>query len=88
LYHKATGTTTSPSGWGVTDKIFGYLSSLTNDYRVVKQAPLNPGDPGYAAQQARLQNIGIFGLQKPIGGALLIAGIGVVALIVYKVVSK
>jgi hypothetical protein len=71
-YHNAAGT--SSGGWAVTDKIFGYLNSLTFDYARVRAATpgstgllpgqpgyvqLLPSDPGYAAQQALLQQYNI-----------------------------
>jgi hypothetical protein len=83
-YHNTVNTSTG--GWAVTDKIFGYLSSLTMDYSSVKNSTLNPLDPNYAQQQAA-QNIGILGLQKPLGSIIIIGVIGLIVFGVYKAVK-
>jgi ethanolamine utilization microcompartment shell protein EutS len=87
-YHNATNTSTG--GWAVTDKLFGYLGALTTDYSVVKRATLTPSDPGYAAQQAALkaQNVGVLGLQKPLGAIVIFGGIGLAGYIIYSIVNK
>jgi hypothetical protein len=80
-------TNTSTGGWAVTDKLFSYLGSLTTDYSTVKKATLLPSDPGYAAQQAALANVGVLGMQKPWGFILIFGGIGLAGFLVYKMVN-
>ena len=80
-------TNTSTGGWAVTDKLFGYLGSLTTDYSTVKKATLAPTDPGYAAQQAALVNVGVLGMQKPWGFIVIFGGIGLAGFLVYKMVN-
>jgi hypothetical protein len=80
-------TTPSTGGWAITDKIFGYLGALTTDYSTVKRATLLPTDPGYAAQQAALANVGVLGMQKPWGFILIFGGIGLAGFLVYKMVN-
>jgi hypothetical protein len=77
---------TSTGGWAVTDKIFGYMGALTQDYVTIKQATLYPGQAGYYNQQMLAQN-GLFGLPVPLGALLLIGGLGVGVYFVYKIVK-
>ncbi len=74
-------------GWTVPDKIFGYLNQLSHDYDTIKRATLYPGDPGYEEQQRKAQN-GLFGLPVPLGGVLLIGGIGLVFFGIYKIATN
>ena len=77
--------------WAIPDKIFGYLNQLTSDFYRIQYSSqaTTPGTPAYIAaqQQALLQNRGMFGLQKPWGGVLLIVGAGLVVYGIYKVAS-
>jgi hypothetical protein len=91
-FHNATNT--SSGGWAVTDKIFGYLNSLTTDYTQIKYASLLPGQPGYVrllpgqpgyeAQQAALLQQKSF----PWAAVLLLGGVVIAAIIVVNVIKK
>jgi hypothetical protein len=86
LYRQADG-----SGWAVTDKIFGYLDKAGNIYNEIRYPTVpSPGDANYEEYLAwkRTQNTMLFGLPSPIGIILLVGGIGLVGLIVYKVATK
>lgn len=76
-YRNATDATSG--GWAFTDKLFGTLDKLGHVYNQIRYP--QPGDPGYVAADAqlRLQNEGIFGLQKPWGAVLLLGGLGLLA---------
>lgn len=81
----------TPTKWALTDKIFGYLDKAGNIYNEIRYpiAP-GPGDPGYEdyLKWKRTQQTFLFGLPKPWGAVILIGGVGLLAFIVYKVVSK
>jgi hypothetical protein len=79
-YHNA-------DGWSVTDKIFGYLDRAGTIYNKIRYP--QPGEINYdaAAEQARIQAAGIFGLPKPMGAVILFGIIGLVGFGIYKIVK-
>lgn len=94
-YRKATGLAPAPivateptgKGWGVADKIFGYLDKsgeIYNDIRYPKVG--EAGYDAYAAEQRRLQ-AGMFGLPQGVGAILLVVVIGALAVGLYKIAN-
>jgi hypothetical protein len=75
-------TDVNSGGWAVTDKIFGYLDKLGDIYKEVRYPPKTNVQPQNTVDE------GIFGLPKPIGTLLIIAGSGLLVYIVYKVATK
>lgn len=80
-------TDTSSGGWAVTDKLFGYLDRAGEIYNDIRYP--QPDDEGYdasVAEQRRL-NAGMFGLQKPWDGVVLIVGVALIGFGIYKIAA-
>jgi|WetSurMetagenome_2_1015567.scaffolds.fasta_scaffold244898_1 hypothetical protein len=73
-------------GWNIADKIFGYIDEGVNIYNKYRSGIVEV-DPAAAAAQAQAAQIGIFGLQKPLGAVILVGGLLVAGLVVYKMVK-
>ena len=75
-------------GWVVTDKIFGYMDKAGDIYNKIRYP--QPGDPDYLEAEARLrmQNVGLFGLQKPWGIVLLSGLVAAIGFGIYRIATK
>ena len=78
-------TVPSGKGWSVADKIFGYLDKAGEIYNEIRYP--QPGDSGYDEYIARQRalNAGMFGLPRPWGAVVLVAGVAIIAWGVYAI---
>lgn len=85
--YRNAGDEDSGKGWFVTDKIFGYLDESVNLYNKLKSGEITQSE--YEAELAiRKKNYGLFGMPQPWGTVVLLAGIGIIGLVIYKIATK
>jgi hypothetical protein len=78
-------------GWSIADKIFGYMDKAGNIYNEIRYPTVpSPGDANYQEylDWQRTQNKMLFGLPSPFGAILLVGGIALVGIVIYKVATK
>lgn len=74
-------------GWAVTDKIFDYMDETVNLYNKLRSGQITQSEYDKALAEKR-QSYGIFGMPQPWGGVLIIGGIALIGLFIYKVATK
>jgi hypothetical protein len=74
-------------GWAVTDKIFGYIDEVVNIYNKGRTGAVE-GDVSFDPELGvPPKELGIFGLEKPWGGVILVGGLGLVGFGLYKLLK-
>ena len=85
-YHNAT----SLSGWEVTDKIFGYIDKTVKDYATLRTSGVSYDGYTYRLGAGsyksipNVSNIGLFGMQKPWGGVILVGGLLAIGVVIFS----
>jgi hypothetical protein len=70
------------AGGTVLDKIFGYMDESVNIYNKAKSGYVEGGNT------PKPPTTGLFGLEKPWGTVIVVTGLAIAGIVIYKIATK